>query len=283
MSLQGSAHGWIEFLSSIPQITSSIGPRELALLSRLYLDIQLWPSSTRTRHLSDSTLFFGKAVLGLVQAFCFNWIYFELDGSDLFAHAIRRSVIAAMGWGTMHLPFIMSFVLAAAALSKLVVATDCKDTSLQSLTEGYIAKSETEIPIGLRWFYCAGLGIALMCMGIISICHVHKDSGGIRLRKRYRMLNRICVSIVLICLPTAHRLDSLQLIAIVTGLIVWVLLLELWGMSCPEESFFGEKTACKYTARCKVSKKDLESAVKGGHVINVRDLSDKGEKGAYGI
>lgn len=24
--------------------------------------------------------FFGKAVLGLFQAFCFNWIYFELDG-----------------------------------------------------------------------------------------------------------------------------------------------------------------------------------------------------------
>jgi low temperature requirement protein LtrA len=36
--------------------------------------------------------FFGKAVLGLLQAFCFNWIYFELDGSDLFSHAIRRNV-----------------------------------------------------------------------------------------------------------------------------------------------------------------------------------------------
>lgn len=38
--------------------------------------------------------FFGKAVLGLVQAFCFNWIYFELDGADLFAHAIRRNVVS---------------------------------------------------------------------------------------------------------------------------------------------------------------------------------------------
>jgi low temperature requirement protein LtrA len=36
--------------------------------------------------------FFGKAALGLVQAFCFNWIYFELDGADLFSHAIRRNV-----------------------------------------------------------------------------------------------------------------------------------------------------------------------------------------------
>jgi low temperature requirement protein LtrA len=40
--------------------------------------------------------FFGKAVLGLVQAFCFNWIYFELDGADLFAHAIRRNVTSGM-------------------------------------------------------------------------------------------------------------------------------------------------------------------------------------------
>lgn len=38
--------------------------------------------------------FFGKAVLGLLQAFCFNWIYFELDGADLYAHAIRRDVVA---------------------------------------------------------------------------------------------------------------------------------------------------------------------------------------------
>jgi low temperature requirement protein LtrA len=36
--------------------------------------------------------FFGKAALGLVQAFIFNWIYFELDGADLYSHAIRRNV-----------------------------------------------------------------------------------------------------------------------------------------------------------------------------------------------
>jgi low temperature requirement protein LtrA len=38
--------------------------------------------------------FFGKAALGLVQAFIFNWIYFELDGADLYSHAIRRNVTA---------------------------------------------------------------------------------------------------------------------------------------------------------------------------------------------
>jgi low temperature requirement protein LtrA len=34
--------------------------------------------------------FFGKAVLGLIQAFAYNWIYFEIDSFNLHTHAIRR-------------------------------------------------------------------------------------------------------------------------------------------------------------------------------------------------
>lgn len=63
----------------------------------------------------------------------------------------------------------MAFVLGAAALSKIVLATDCPNALLESLTEFYVEKSEHEIPIGLRWFYCAGLGIALFCMGMIPL------------------------------------------------------------------------------------------------------------------
>jgi low temperature requirement protein LtrA len=40
--------------------------------------------------------FSGKAVLGLIQSFCFNWIYFEVDGAELLAHAIRRDVVGGM-------------------------------------------------------------------------------------------------------------------------------------------------------------------------------------------
>jgi hypothetical protein len=65
----------------------------------------------------------------------------------------------------MHLPFIMSFVLASTALSKLVLATDSADTKIEYLTPTYVAKSQTKIQIGLRWFYCAGLGISIASMG----------------------------------------------------------------------------------------------------------------------
>lgn len=118
--------------------------------------------------------------------------------------------------------------------------------------------------------------------GLISISNVHKDPArGLRIRKKYRILARFGACIVILCLPLADSLNSLQMISIATGLIVWVLLLELFGMSCPEETWFGGGKSCRYTANCKMSRKDLESAVKGGQVVNVRDLSNRGEKGLY--
>lgn len=66
-----------------------------------------------------------------------------------------------MAWNTIHIPFVMSFVMAGAALSKVVLATDCRNTNIDFLTPAYMLKSEPQIPSGLRWFYCCGLGIAL--------------------------------------------------------------------------------------------------------------------------
>ena len=64
----------------------------------------------------------------------------------------------------------MAYVLSAGALSKLVVATDVPNLDSHDLTHFYEEKSEDHIPDALRWFYCAGLGIALACMGkLLSI------------------------------------------------------------------------------------------------------------------
>jgi hypothetical protein len=59
----------------------------------------------------------------------------------------------------------LGFSLAGASLSKLVVAHDCSDADIEALTEVYKAKSSDSIEIGLRWFYCGGLGVALASMG----------------------------------------------------------------------------------------------------------------------
>jgi low temperature requirement protein LtrA len=54
--------------------------------------------------------FFGKAVMGLIQAFTFNWIYFEIDSFNLHTHAIRRSVWSGTS-SSLHPSFFCSVFL----------------------------------------------------------------------------------------------------------------------------------------------------------------------------
>ena len=223
--------------------------------------------------------FFGKAILGLIQAFSFNWIYFEIDAYNIHTHAIRRSVVSSMVWMTVHLPFIMSFVLAASSLSRLVLVHDCINSDPESLGENYIGRSEPEISIGSRWFYCGGLGTALICMAAISLSHVHKKIENQRINKRPRLALRVAVGIVLICLPLAEGLTSLQLILTTTGLVVFTLMVEVGGSTSTNNSFWRDKRRCKYSAECRIRKKAIEAALKAGVTINVAEvIKDEGSE-----
>lgn len=59
--------------------------------------------------------------------------------------------MSGMAWITVHLPFVLSYALAAATLSKLVLAHDCNDTNVEDLGEDYQGKSVSELEDGLRW------------------------------------------------------------------------------------------------------------------------------------
>ncbi len=70
----------------------------------------------------------------------------------------------------MHLPFVMAYLIGGGGLAKLVLAHDCPDTDTNTLTSTYKARSVGEIEEGLRWFYCAGFGLAFMLMGALTTC-----------------------------------------------------------------------------------------------------------------
>ena len=225
--------------------------------------------------------FLGKAVLGLVQAFVFNWLYFEVDGGNIHVHAIRRHVNAAFLWQNAHLMFIMGYILASAALSKLVVAADCRDSPAETLTEAYQHRSEEHVPIGLRFYYCTGLAVALLSMGLIAFAHEHKLPITCRLPKWVRLGNRLAVCVILFALPAAQGVNSLNLIGVTVSLSVWVLLVELWGKSCPDEAFWGDAKQCCYTARC--SKRDLEDAMKSNGEVDVIELGKNEKTGGMDV
>ncbi|EGX93126.1 hypothetical protein CCM_04498 [Cordyceps militaris CM01] len=184
--------------------------------------------------------FLGKAVLGLLQAFFFNWIYFDIDGNGIDVHAIRRSAVAMGVWNNAHLPFIMGYIIATSALSRLVLASDMSNTYPEQLTENYRGLAEEEFGTGVRYFYCHGLAIALLSMTAMAISHKHQSEGTPRLAKQYRLANRVAMALVMFFLPLATDLKSLYLISITLGLISWVLIVELWGVSLKGQSFVGE-------------------------------------------
>lgn len=178
----------------------------------------------------------------------------------------------------------MSFALSASALGFLVRAHDSPDSPVESLFETFIPRSEEHISDGLRWFYCGGLGIALALLGVIALSHEHKKIPHQRVRKIHRIGFRFAISIIIICLPLAH-MNSLNLVATTTGLVLLVLFAELFGATCQGQNVLWNRQSlrnkCEYIAKCGVSKKELDAAVKDGKVLNVEDLAKK-EGGEHG-
>lgn len=178
--------------------------------------------------------FFLKAILGLLQAFAVNSLYFEMDSFNLYTHAVRRhNRLFLFIWKTTHIPFIMSFVAAGATISRLVLAHDCKHCPVEALVEAYALRSQASISHGQRWFYCGGLGIATICTAIIASTHVYKRPEGtwfFQHRKNLRLGIRALVGLVIILLPLAgDRLNSVGLIATTTGLLHFCLFSDLLG------------------------------------------------------
>lgn len=177
----------------------------------------------------------------------------------------------------------MSFVLSAGALAVLVRAHDCPDADVDSLYETFVPRSEEHISAGLQWYYCGGLGISLLCLAIIAWTHTHRKIPNQRIKKDLRLLFRVTVGIIIICLPLAH-LNSLDLVATSTGLVVCVLVVELVGSTCWGESFWWDadckRNKCSYSAKCKVKKEELEKSMKDGTVLNVEEIAKRegGEK-----
>jgi hypothetical protein len=216
--------------------------------------------------------FLGKGILGLIQAFAFQWLYFEIDHQGVHVHAIRRHWLSSTVWITCHLPFVLSYVLAAATLSKLVIAHDCANANVEDLGETYQLKSVGELDQGLRWYYCAGIASALTTMTLLSYCHVHKRLRNPRLSKGPRLLIRIGIALAILLLPLAKdHLSSLGLIGTSTALVSLALAMDIFGMSRQGDRFWtggwceDSKKATHYEARIRCSRRKKQELIKALH------------------
>lgn len=83
---------------------------------------------------------------------------------------------------------------------------------------------------------------------------------------------------ILACLPLADGLSSLQLISTTTGLIVFTLMIEVWGQTPKEDCFWKDRRKCKYSAECRVKRKVIDDALKAGVTVDVAELARDGRE-----
>ncbi|CAG8475343.1 13045_t:CDS:10 [Cetraspora pellucida] len=124
-------------------------------------------------------IFLAKAILGLVIAYNLHWIYFDVDASRQYQHALRRHVITGLLFGLIHIPLNMSLIAFGSSLGRIVMLADFHDAEHtpkpKSLREaGETESSEFSTPLAI--LFCASLAVSMYCMAIIGILHKSLDS-----------------------------------------------------------------------------------------------------------
>lgn len=110
---------------------------------------------------------------------------------------------------------------------------------------------------------------------MIALTHDHKQFEGQNIKKHHRLAFRFVVATILIFLPFATSLNSLQLVATTTVLVVLVLTVDLYGSTYINDSFWRGDQKCKYSADCMLKKKDIEEANKAGPEVKIQELAQK--------
>ncbi|CAG8448429.1 10115_t:CDS:10 [Diversispora eburnea] len=185
-----------------------------------------------------------KAILGLIIAYGIHWIYFDVDASRQFQHALRRHVLSGVLFGYVHYPLLMSLIAFGSSLGSIMTiidyldeeenhASDVEDSNNSShLLFGREVSSEntiTKFPESLAWLFCASLATAMYSMATIGILHKGLDSVSLmRIPKYQRITIRFVVGTIFLLLPLAH-LNTLNLVAIVASLSIFLVVIEAYG------------------------------------------------------
>jgi len=129
---------------------------------------------------------------------------------------------------------VTGLTLAGAALPQVVVASDC-GSSIDELTDDFAVLSLNPFPQYLRWYFTAGMASGSNAMSLLQLLHKPAKEPQ-KIRRSWRLLFRFGVTTMWVMLPLAgDSLNSLQLIAIITGSCYLMLFIELYGQA-PKES-----------------------------------------------
>ncbi|KAK9465489.1 bacterial low temperature requirement A protein-domain-containing protein [Lipomyces arxii] len=145
-----------------------------------------------------------RAVCVLVTAYCFSWFYFRGEGSSKAVHALRRNYYTAYAWLLIHIPLILSLILAADASGDLTSSLKFYPYSTRNESYGEFEEIEENSSVSgerddylhsLQIIYGSGLSVALLCLTIMAFCDKSLDAPDVkRLSPIVRLSPRILVA-----------------------------------------------------------------------------------------
>ena len=122
---------------------------------------------------------YALAALGLLSTYSLQWIYFDVDASRNFQHALRRNVITGFLFSLTHLPMQIAIVAAGASLGYIVEINGEYVTAVAEAEAGNtgpgIPTPEEVFPLSQRWLYCVSVATALWFMALLGLLHKSLD------------------------------------------------------------------------------------------------------------
>lgn len=155
---------------------------------------------------------FGRMALILIVAFSLNWLYFApTDAVNSYEHALRRNWFTASTFTALHWPLCASIILASSAASRMV-------------------NNDTVVD-GLMWYWGAGIGMALVCMVGLDLCHRDMNKwNSTKLPRPFRVTGTFLCSLIFILIPLASsHLTTLSILSISAGILIFIVCFDFYG------------------------------------------------------
>ncbi|KAF8536613.1 hypothetical protein BDD12DRAFT_982624 [Trichophaea hybrida] len=182
---------------------------------------------------------FGRAAISLIIAFCLCWLYTASDGSRenpvTGVHALRWKISHALQWIMLHLPLSASLLIAG-DICAVFVRYGHDEVGIETrkrAEETFPATNEWQ---ALRWMFCEGLAIGLVCLYWIALLHHEVDEDEetrhiLFMRYHVRRSTRLPVAAVIAFLPMVgpEKMSIMGLMGTVTGLLGFSVVWEMVG------------------------------------------------------
>ncbi|CAG8445156.1 893_t:CDS:10 [Acaulospora morrowiae] len=175
----------------------------------------------------------GKAILSLLLAYNLHWIYFDVEASRQFQHALRRHTLTGISFTLIHFPLNTALIAFGSSLNEVVKIRDfpgAEDVPMPMQSQGNTSMGGSEgFEKSLQWLLCGSLAVIMYCLVVIGLLHKGLDSVNYtRISKKYRLTLRFVIATIYLILPLTG-LNSVNLLATISSISLVLVITETYG------------------------------------------------------